>query len=199
MRRTVMAAALAAALGAAAAFAGEADPPVVEPGGPEFARFLFFATLEGACEDAVPDAAVEAFLEKDEKGRYRNFVYACPVCSPVLEGLRCYGMRDRFYYSRKGDPLLPGAGAGPSPVAALVARLDTPKDRGTALHDLLQRWIDRRIERLRLTDPERKAWRQAMAIGRKKGMGVLDSSEGFAHKSCPSCDAAGGCPFEGPK
>jgi hypothetical protein len=196
MRRWIATAAAVGALGLGAAFAaaGGGGTPEVEPGGPEFARFLFFATLEGACEDALPDAALQPILETDGKGRYRNFVYACPVCSPVLEGLRAYGMREKFYYSRKGDPL--AGGTVPAPVAAMVARLEAPGTRGGALHDLVQRWVTRRMDRLRFTDGERAAWRQALAIGRKKGMSLLPQSEGFGFKSCPSCDGASDNPWD---
>jgi hypothetical protein len=196
MRRWIATAAAVGALGLGTAFAaaGGGEAAGIEPGGAEFGRFLFFATLEGACEDGLPDKALPAILETDEKGRYRNFVYACPVCSPVVEGLRCYGMRDKYYYSRKGDPL---TGDATSPeVAALVGQLKVPGTRGIAIHDLVQRWVRRRMDRLRFDEKERNAWKQAMEIGRKKGMGVLPSSEGFQFKSCPSCDGATGCPFD---
>jgi hypothetical protein len=202
MRRWIAAAGMAVALGAAAA----ALPASSEGGSPELGlesnRFLFFATLEGLCEDGLSDAAVKAVLEKDEKGHYRNFVYACPVCSPVVEGFRAYAMRNQFYYSRKGDPLAPWYDeSNPSPLANLEARL-TGTDataRGKALHDLVERYVQRRMDRLRLRDDERAAWRQLLQIGRKKGMGFLGQSEGFQHKSCPSCDGASGTDFGVPK
>ena len=194
MRAWIRAAATvaAAALGGAVAARAGGEGAAIEPAGAACDRFLFFAVLEGACEDALPDAAVKVILEKDGKGHYRHFVVGCPVCSPVVEGLRAYGMRDEFYYSRKGDPLV--AEVSPAPVAALAARLadGEPRSRGAALRDLVERWVNRRMDRLRLTEPERAEWRQAMQIGRKKGMGALPASEGFEHGSCPSCDGATG-------
>jgi hypothetical protein len=214
MRRWILAGAAAAAvaaIGAAAAAKGggsHAPPapaaPAAEEGkprypapAPDLGAFLFFATLEGLCEDALPDDAVEAVLERDAEGRYRNFVYACPVCSPVLEGFRAFAMRRKFYYARKGvdvsggDPLAPG----PCAVESIAARLrdPDPKARGAALRDLVQRNVERRIERLRLTEEEAGAWRIRFAEGMKKGMALLrePSIAGpFAHKSCPSCDGA---------
>ena len=185
----------AAALGGVVAARAGGGGSGIEPGGGTWNRFLFFATLEGACEDGISGDAVKAILEKDGKGHYRHFVYGCPVCSPVVEGVRAYGMRGEFYYSRKGDPLV--AEVSPAPVAALAARLadGEPRSRGAALRDLVERWVNRRMDRLRLTEPERAEWRQAMQIGRKKGMGALPASEGFEHGSCPSCDGASGNEF----
>lgn len=196
MRRWMVATAASVVLGAAAALAGAGgeDPAEIEPGGVEFGRFLFFATLEGVCEDGLSESAVKHILETDEKGNYRNFVYACPVCSPVVEGFRAYAMRDKIYYGRKGDPLT-GNAASPAGIAA-SARLETPGTRGAALSDLVKRYVDQRMDRLRLTEPERKAWRRAMELGRKKGMGRLQSSDGFAFKSCPSCDGSCDAPWE---
>ena len=154
---------------------------------PDLDRSLFFATLEGLCEEAIPAEAVEAVLQKDEKGRYRHFVYACPVCSPVVEGFRAYGMRKEFYYSRKGDPL---TGDRKTDGAAWV------KDPATALHGFVGRCVDRHIRSRRLTEKEADLFRQEVTIGMKKGNSLLDQSEGFAHKSCPSCDGGSGRPWE---
>ena len=194
------AAVLAAALGAAAIAAGATaraggDRPEVEPGGRAYNRFLFFAALEGACEDALPEEALGAVLEKDAKGRYRNFVYGCPVCHPILDGLRAYSMRREIYFSAKGDPLSAAGFPGePSPVADLAVRVSgkDPAARGGALKSLVERWVNARMDRLRLTEGERGAWRRALETAREKGMGLLPSSEGFEHKSCPSCDGATG-------
>jgi hypothetical protein len=168
------------------AAAGAADPVPA----PTLDRLLFFATFEGLCEDAIPDEAARAALERDAEGRYRNFVYACPVCEPVVEGFRAYLLRREIYHARKGDPFL---GGGEDEVSkALAARLagEDRAARGAALHDLVGRWTDRHLDRLRLTEEERARWAQTFAEGRKKGMGALPKSEGFGFKSCPSCDGA---------
>ena len=207
MRQWILAGAAAAALaatGAAAAAKGggshapPAPAPAAEERKPRFPAasldlgpFLFFATLEGLCEDALPDDAVQAVLEQDAKGRYVNFVYACPVCSPVLEGFRAYAMREKFYYSRKGDPLA-GHDCAVDGIAARLRDPD-PRARGAALRDLVSRNVERRIERLRLSEAETAEWRSRFAEGMKKGMSMLrqeGAAEGFAHKSCPSCDGA---------
>jgi hypothetical protein len=171
-----MARVLAAAV-LAMAFAGSPRAPE-----PSLDRVLFFATLEGLCEESLPPAAVEAVLRKDAEGRYVHFVYACPVCMPVLEGFRAYAMREKFYYSRKGDPL---AGEEKDGTAFV-------KDPAAALHDFVGRCVERHVRSRRLTDAEQADLRQMLEEGRKKGMSVLESSKGFAHKSCPSCDGGTG-------
>jgi len=156
---------------------------------PSLDRVLFFATLEGLCEEGLPPAAVDAVLTKDAEGRYVHFVYACPVCSPVLEGFRAYAMRGKFYYSRKGDPLVGEEKDG----AAFV------KDPAAALNGFVQRSVDRHVRSRRLTEPEQVRLRRMLEEGRKKGMSLLGSSEGFAHKSCPSCDGGTGTDWVTPK
>lgn len=153
---------------------------------PDLNRVLFFATLEGLCEEGIPDEAVKAVLAQDEKGRYRHFVYACPVCSPVLEGFRAYAMRDKFYYSRKGDPLIAREDDGKAFVA----------DPAKALHDFVGRCVERHVRSRRLTEEEASLLRRLLEEGLKKGMSLLPSSDGFAHKSCPSCDGGSGRPWE---
>jgi hypothetical protein len=164
---------------AALVFAAVQGAPAPEP---DLGRLLFFASLEGACEEGLPEAAVKAVLAQDEKGRYVHFVYACPVCSPVLEGFRAYAMRHKFYYSRKGDPLVGEAKDG----RAFV------DDTAKALHDFVGRCVERHIRSRRLTAEETAVLRRVLEEGRKKGMDLLRSSEGFAHESCPSCDGGTG-------
>jgi hypothetical protein len=187
------AAIVAAAAGLAAAGAGEDRPPRFPEGPPDLDRFLFFATLEGLREDRLPDAAVEKVLEKDGNGRYRNFVYACPICTPVVEGFRAWALRREISYARKGDAWL-GDGRVADGAADLAARIagDGARARGAALQEFVDRCVERRCERLRLTEEEIAWWRTRFADGRKKGMSVLRDSEGFAHESCPSCDGANG-------
>jgi len=191
--RGFAAAGLAAAVALGAIAFGAAGRAPAEERGLDLDRFLFFATLEGLCEDGMPDTAVTAVLERDYKGQYRNFVYACPVCSPVVEGFRAYSMRHDFYYSRKGDPLSPGTSPA---IAAVVEGLASPEatKRGAALDDFVRRCTERHMERLRLRDDEKADLRRRFREGRKKGMEVLRSSEGFQFKSCPSCDGAAGEP-----
>lgn len=152
---------------------------------PHLDRVLFFATLEGLCEEGLPEAAVKAILEQDAEGRYRHFVYGCPVCHPVVEGFRAYAMRGKFYFGRKGDPLVGEVKAGEAFV----------KDPATALHDFVGRCVERHIRSRRLTEAETAILRRRLAEGMKKGMSVLPSSDGFAHESCPSCDGSNGKPW----
>jgi len=170
---------------AAAAAAVGAPKPTLD-------RFLFFATLEGLCEDGVSDRAARAALETDADGRYLNFVYGCPICTPVTEGLRAFLLRAEFARDRK-NPAGVLLGGGEDEVSRrLDARLadGDRAARGAALHGLVERWTRRHMDRLRLNDEERAQWRQTFEEGRKKGMSRLGDSKGFGFKACPSCDGA---------
>ena len=73
-----------------------ARPPIdaVQCGSREFNRFLFFAVLEGLYEDGVSQPVVDRILERDKPpGRYANFVYSCPICSPVVDAFRAFSRR----------------------------------------------------------------------------------------------------------
>jgi len=163
-------------------------------------RFLFFAVLEGLCEDGVPDAAVAKVLEKDGEGRLRNFVLSCPVCTPVVEGFLAYSVRDTFTFGRKGDPFpAPNPPEDGRTIAAGLAAEDL-RARGAALQAFVERCVEARFRRLRLTPAEQAPWRDLLKQGMKKGMDALQrgASPGFAHDSCPSCDGGVGREWEAP-
>src|SRR5690349_12132114 len=174
--------ALAAAVLALACVGDGGGKPALPAPEEDLDGFLFLATFQELRAEGPPADALAKVLEQDAEGRYLHFVYACPVCSPVVEAFRAFAMRDRFYFGRKGDPLVPEAGDG----KALLA------DPAAALHDLVERAVARRVAELRMTDAEAARLRVRLAEGRKKGMSILNASKGFAHKSCPSCDAGAG-------
>ncbi|MCK6482142.1 MAG: hypothetical protein L6R43_18940, partial [Planctomycetes bacterium] len=151
-------------------------------------------------EDGVPDTAVEMVLQKDAGGRYRNFVYACPVCTPVLEAFRAYALRKEYQYGRKGDAYRADAVA--EAVRPAVARLEDGdiRARGAALQSLVERAVSRGMERRRLAGEERSRLQEALKIGMKRGTESLRSgaSPGFAHDACPSCDGGVGREWEIP-
>ena len=212
MRRTTTVAAGAAVLCLAAVLAGTASRAAPQDTGAPPAestkrngvdhlarnRFLFFAVLEGLMEDGMGDDAVKAVLEKDAKDRYRNFVSACDVCSPVLEAFRAFDGREGehgFYYSRKGDPYAGTDGTRiPAEIASMLADPDVAARRkGLAL--FVARCVARRLALLRLDDKERGRWQRDIAIGRKEGMSFLrrwneSPTERTDMETCPNCDGA---------
>ncbi len=185
--------ALCAVLGARHSFAKEEPRPV--PEGAEFQRFLFAATLEGALEDGLPDELARVVLEQDAEGRYRNFVYACPVCTPVIAGLLAFGLRGEYEYSVKGELFFDTSRVPERIVAEL--RSASIAERRLGVEHLVDRWVRRRVELLRLDDAERALWRDAMERGRKKGMAMLEkqhaadgSGPNDDMETCPNCDGS---------
>ena len=160
-------------------------------------REIFFAVLEGLYADGVENEIVDAIVAIDEQTRYpANFVYACPVCMPAFDAFRIYRLRPEFYGSKgKRDTF------GPGLAEALEQRVlsDDLAVRQQAILELVEDWMRRRMESLRLTDPERERWRREMEARRKQGMAYLESYRrerlGGTYawmKECPFCEAANG-------
>jgi hypothetical protein len=170
----------------------EPKRPVEEMLRPE----LFFATLEGLYRDGVQKEVVDVLLAMDPRtGWPVDFVYACPICMPILDALRVYQGRPGFL----GDKLERSA-FGDGLDEQWVWRLTNPDAaiRHPALQELLEGWISARLDSKRLTVAEREAWQRAMEEGRKLGMMQLGQYQEsgvpayFGMKRCPSCDAANG-------
>ncbi len=198
-RTTAVAAALlgaSVACGVGAALPARAKEPVTAQ---RRARFLCMGVLEGLLEDNVPDDVVASVLEKADKDGYRNFVYGCPVCAPVIEAFRCYAMRVEpggWYYQNKGDPYAANPGGTVLPADLLAGlRAGKREERLAAMEGLVARYVQRRFEMQRFSAEERNAMQEAMKLGRKEGMGFLKSSDGREKDrtgmgTCPSCDGA---------
>lgn len=149
---------------------------------PERRRFIFLSVLEGCLEDGVPDKLVERILEQ-KNNQYVNFVYACPLCHPAIDAFRAFSMREQFYYGYKGDPY--------QVPCALPGELSDPKEMREGLEKLIQRWIGGRLNRCRLDEAERGAWKSAIERGRKEGMGMLlkiPPPPGMTR--CPTCEGS---------
>jgi len=150
-------------------------------------HWIFFAVLEGLFADAPSEDFVKKVLEIDDKsGRYANFVYACGICQPTIEAFRAYRVRDKYAYGRKGDMV------GEPRMDPELARLiidGSPDARRAGLHKLVQKYIQRRTEQLRLTDRERADRAADIADRRKQGMESLRGQQ-LPWKECPSCEGA---------
>jgi len=160
---------------------------------------LFHAVLEGLYHDGVSNAVVDALLVNDAQSGYPvNFVWACPVCMPALNALRVYRARPLFTGEK-----LPRDTFGKGLAPELERQLTSPDDyeRQIALRALIEGWIERRMQMLRLDEHERAEWtaelRRRRDIGTKylagyRGSGM--SASCAMMKECPSCEgAAGAC------
>lgn len=154
----------------------------------EFNRFIFFAVLEGLYEDGVPKEVVDRILQKEQ--RYLHFVYACPICTPVVEAFRAFSMRGQYHYSWKDED---GAYLGHALPEDLLKTLKDPSTDvfREGMQKLIQRFLRRRMDLLRFTPEDRKAFSEAMEMGRKDGMSNLPAGNPDL-KKCPSCEAGVG-------
>ena len=190
-------------LGAAGARreAQEARPAVPElPGAlvslePDYAQGIFFAVLEGLYADGVANEAVDRMLETEPGTQLPAwFVKGCPVCTPVLQALYVYRARPRLY-GVKAEVDTFGSG-----LAEEVRRelFHAERERANAaIQRLVEGWIRRRLDALRLDEAERTAWRIALEEGRKRGMSLLQGYRAIdgtyaGRKNCPACDAGVG-------
>lgn len=161
----------------------------------EYEQGIFFAVLEGLYSDGVQNEVVDRLGEIDPATGYpANFVYACPICMPVLRALQVYRSRPVFLGSKTHQDTF-GPGLEES-VRAEILSEDRTRSR-EAIEKLVQRWIERRLDRQALTEAERTAWRIAMEEGRKRGMQTLQSYRRLGGsyavmKECPACEAGNG-------
>ncbi len=163
----------------------------------EVTEGIFFAVLEGCYEDGASTELVDAMRARDPKLGYPvNFVYACPICMPVLFALDNYAARAKFRSSKTYDDTF-GAGVETA-LAKRILGADAA-DRRLAIETLISSWIRRWLDARRLTDAELAAWAEEFAKRRKTGMEFLENyrrvypDAGFdAMKTCPACEAANG-------
>ena len=196
----------AAAIGLVVALAPsfQSSPVEEERGGTQgsfytdvYEQGIFFAVLEGLYVDGVGNDVVDRLTEVDEVTGYpAHFVYACPICMPALNAMKLYRGRPVFTGSKTGANAF-----GPGLPDELRARLlgDDDLVRHGAIRELVETWVSRRLESMRLTDDERDDWADAIAGRSEKGMELLRQyklsglNAPFATmESCPYCDGATG-------
>lgn len=123
-------------------------------------EFIFFSVLEGLYEDGVSNEDVDQILMKKEGQSYFHFVYACPICGATISALQAYRGRPVAFYGQKKM----GANFGSGLAAPVQKRLfsEDSHQRLVAINALVHGWIDRRMDRQRLTDAERETLGQAL-------------------------------------
>ena len=140
------------------------------------ARFLTMAVLEGLWEDGAKPDLIQAIV----KDPWSVFVPKCPICMPVRHAFRILAAAPPpdMYDSR-----------GPGLPAALEAQLrsvDIPT-RKKGLMALVDRYVERRFERVKMSDEEKGRLRRLIEEGRKIGTGYMNPAPG---DFCPSCEGA---------
>lgn len=160
----------------------------------EFHRLVYFAVLEGLYSDGVPDEVVEGLMI-EEQGTPALFVYDCPICNPALDAFTTY--RERPIWKHYKDR--PDTFGRDYPAESRARALAEEKSvRLELLNGMIQGWIARRLESMRLTPDELARWKEGFEIRRKRGMESLARYQGEGQgryagmKGCAVCDAANG-------
>lgn len=168
-------------------------PPQQDAAKVDYGTEIFHAVLEGLYDDGVSNAALDLILRKEKNGMYSHFVRACPTCAYVVEAMRHYRARPPFVsFKPKRDTW----GAGLSKDLCERLAHSELKVRLDAVHTLVSRWIDTRMDRLRLNKSERAAWTLELRRRAKKGMSMLgmeqerEQAELWGDLACPSCEGA---------
>ena len=159
-------------------------------------RVVFFSVLEGLYDDGVSNKTVDLVIRQDPTtGGAMHFVPGCPLCMPALDAFRAYRRRPGFSMKGTGDTF----GSGLEPELLSEFKSEQMEDRVEAVYVLVQRYVRRRLDEMRLTSDERRRWLRGMAERRKKGMYMLKvlQEAGTAGaftgmKRCGVCDAARG-------
>jgi len=142
----------------------------------ELARFLTPAVFDGLWEDGAQKEVVDA-LAKDT---FKIFVAKCPICMPVLHACRMLA-------AAPPPPMYDARGPGlPAEIVAQLKAVDLPT-RKKGLEALVKRYVDRRFERMKLSDVEKARLLRLIEDGRKKGMSYAGLQPGDV---CPSCEGA---------
>ncbi|MCK5945099.1 MAG: hypothetical protein KAI24_24130 [Planctomycetes bacterium] len=171
---------------------GPQDPVRTPKPLPDMGHELFYAVLEGLYADGVRNETVDRILATED-GEWLHFVPGCPTCIYVLEAFRHYRARPEFV-SFKGGGNTWGAGLPDAERRAFAS--DDLRVRLKALQRLVDDWVDRRMDRLRLTDGERARWHEHLLERSKKGEEILHSLQrsgrmkAWRDVTCPSCVGA---------
>lgn len=188
----------------AALTAAAAVTPVVEPAAPaqdggiplsavtgidDHYQLVFMAVLEGLYRDGVSTDVVDALLvEEQEDGFFSLFVLGCPICNPTLNAFLTYHNRPELVGLKPPRDTL---GEGLSDDLRARCLDDDLIARFGALGRLVESWVGKRLDLMRLNDDERAVWRLGFEERRKTGMASLEASPGFVSmETCTVCDAA---------
>ena len=176
-------------------------------------QFIYFATLEGAFADGLTNEDVDRILRREGEGPYQHFIYACPLCMPVINALLAYRSRPAIYGYKLPAHQDVNRTFGGGLAADLRQQLASERIevRLQAVNALVKRWVERRLALMHLSPEQRREWDTKLENGRKEGMEILlirfreqgslkTFAPGFEQvKECAVCNAATGRAFMGGK
>jgi hypothetical protein len=189
---------IAIAIGGVLSLRGDTQKPREKPRVVDSAylpQLVFFAVLEGLYEDGVSTGDVNRILAVDPRTQqpqfHEHFVDACPLCVPAFDAFALYRSRPQFYCRKDSADTF---GPGLDPLVAKKLHSEMKADQLEAIQTLVNRWVIRRLEMMRLTKDEREQWTAVIEEGRKRGMDRLqqaqaaNQNEYFGWKGCAICD-----------
>jgi len=138
-------------------------------------KMVFFAVLEGLYEDGVSTEAAASVVGRAKDGKAeirRTFVFQCPLCHPVYEAFRAYQQRPAF--RDKGDTF--GKGIDAKSEAGLRSEYLLTRQR--ALQELVQRWVERRLNGMGLSPEQKSNWARRLKERSGEGNARLDQLKG---------------------
>ena len=169
----------------------------------ETQRFIFHSISEGLYEDGVSTEDVDRILMRREDEQYFHFIYACPVCTASIWAFDAYRLRPEKLYIVKSGASTFGYGLEKEIREALHS--DDVKRRLSAINTLIGRWIERRMDTLRLTKAERAELAEKLEEKRELGFARLKQFREVASYApayhgqdkweCAVCRAAVGKPM----
>lgn len=176
-------------------------------------RFIFMAVLEGYYEDGVSHADAARILKRDEGKNYDHFIYACPICTAVQQASELYANRPALSMYKGPSYHVKEAtfGEGLSPAMRAGLASEDVEIRLKTVFQLVNTWINRKLERSNFIDGERDHLLAEMEAGKAQGMRYLagykktadgaamdDSAPGFAAlDACAMCNGATNTEFQG--
>ncbi|NNE92968.1 MAG: hypothetical protein HKN23_15090 [Verrucomicrobiales bacterium] len=147
--------------------------PATESKIDETKTFIFHSILEGLYEDGVSTEDVEQILLRRDDEEYFHFIYSCPVCTASIWAFEAYRHRpEKLHAVKSGDSTF---GWGLEKKIRDGLHSDDVKQRLTAINTLIGRWIDRRMDSLRLTEDERAELAEKLEERREYGLGMLNT------------------------
>lgn len=172
---------------------------VIDPG--SCSQLVFFAVLEGLYEDGVSTHDVERILAVDPRTKQpqysEHFVGACPLCLPAFDAFQLYRSRPMFYGRKEA---IDKFGPGLEPILTKKLHSNQKTDQLESIQTMVNRWVSRRLDSMRLAKDEREQWTAVIEDGRKSGMQRLqqaqagNQNEYIGWKGCAICDGtAGAC------
>lgn len=184
MRMTIIALTLSIAAGFVRCGAEEDDLEHIDWAKDSTCQLVFHAVLEGLYADGVQNEVVDLIIPPGDKQFSTHFVYTCPLCHPAFEAFRAYRHRPESFYGRKDDMDTFGKGLNSEFVRKLKSK--NKSERLEQIRGLIEVWIARRIDTMRLNETERAELVMKLTRRLKMGMLAMEKSD-FGAKECAIC------------